>query len=767
MISVASLIALTAAIPWKVGPNLQLVWNDADYAPVGLQIAADDKNLSAAKLAGIQDFNLEVPVARDWKEAVAPISDRNYFITNNATLPNAKGIIVQPQYYRLTGVKKSGTLTVPLPGAEWALVVIAMSRDGSIIYNGVANVEKGVLRAPYKAATDADQIAIVYPFGESLEMEDLWSRLDARRDQVLKQVKNLKGEKGFRGLINPLGTSPYLSNRDNGFIPTDPMFRAEFEDYLEEKYRNLQVLAKAWGLRSLGEATDFSSISATIPLWNGTRGVSYYFNYKTNLVIPAESRKMQFWSDLAETISQTRVRRVHRILKSLRREAGVPILQEWLGWSWFFENPRSELTGITAKVSQPTPGAILASLAGAMSSNLRAATPGPLFATDVPFTPDLGKPEVLEDFSKVGVRGLFVRTSNPKDYTSIASMRMGSNFERPKGYYYPQNAADPAYTMKLGDGSFWLPAPNDGNRLQFGKDISGYQISDGRTPSYVIWRSGTSATTEFRLRNASLARFRSSSLIPPKIELTKTGFRITLDSNPVLVTGAEHPPIPDGELLRLEREIGSMVKYAQGQRKDVSVDLYDFKGFREILESNPETAFVIAQRVHSKLSMRLSNSSWIECENSNDNSFSEVVKDAGCSGGSYLSLRTPFADVSGTLSASVFVNQTTSQGMTVWLAAKIPNLSDKDRIKLRIGGQLIPIRGNGVSPYGSGFAWYNLGVTRLPAVRNEVRIEVNGVASTNVAFDCLAFTDAAFLPKNTVLPEFFIPKIEEDPKSGN
>jgi len=766
MISVSLLFVATIARTWTVGPNLQLQWNGADYQPVGIQLSPDDKNIKAAKEAGIQDFNLEVPISRNWREASSQVEDKNFFLTVNSSLPNAKGIIIQPQYYRLNNIRKSGTLTLPLPGIDSALVVIAMTRDGSMVSQKTVPVEKGVLNVSYKAATDADQIALIFPMGESFEMEDLWSRLDSRRDQVIRQLKSLKDSKGLRGIINPLGTAPYLANRDSGFVPTDPMFLAEFEDYLEEKYRNLDTLSRSWGLRNLGEAKGFQDISSFVPLWNGPRGVSYFYNWKTKTLVSAENKKSQFWQDVSEAISRTRVRRIHRIIRSIKKEAGVPVFQEWLGWSWFLENPMGELTGVVAKVGQNTPSGILNSVAGAMSSNLRASNPGPIFATDVVYSPDLSKPDVLEDFSKVGIRGIFIRTNEVKDFAGIAAIKLGTPTERPRGTYYPQNASDPAFTLRLSDGSWWLPSPTDGNRINLGTDVSAYQTSDGKNTTYAIWKNGPASVVEFRLLNATNAKFRTTSSIVSKIDLTKTGFRVMLDSSPLIISDADHVPVPESELSRLEREITKMVEYTKSKRQDLSMDVYELRDFKDLVDTAPHKALANAQKVHDRLSLAVSNSIWAECESSSDNTFSEVVKDAGCSNGSYLSVRTPFADISGPLYANVVVPQRTNQQMEIWISAKIPNSADKERIKVKIGGQVLSLQGAGVNPYGSGFAWYKLGTTRLPAVRSEVKIEVNGVSSTNVGFDSIVLAAQSFVPRSILIPEFLIPEPVKPDKGG-
>lgn len=762
-----SLIAfLTVASNWTVGNQLQLNWGGTDYVPVGLQVEANSKQVPEAMAAGIKNFNLEVPASGSWKDVASKMGDSQYFLTVNSALPSAKGIIIQPQYYRLNNILNPGKITANLPGANKALVVIALARDGSIVSQKVTDVVGGVLKTDVKAMSDTAQVALIYPMGESLEMEDLWERLDERRDQILRQVRIMGNQPGLRGIINPLGSTPYLVNQDNGFIPSSPTFQAEFAEYLSDKYRNVLTMIQAWHLQA-SDIESFTEASQVIPLWNGNRGVKGIYLSKRDLILPVENTKRSsFWADVSESISKTRVRRVHRIIRSIRRAASVPVMQDWAGWSWFFENPENELTGLSIHLNKFSPSGLLNSLSGAMSSNLRSRNPGPIFAVDVPYSAELDQPGVIDDLNSFGIRGLFVRAEKSEDLGKIAKMTLGKPDARPKAFYFPVNATNPAFVQKLPGNLLWLPSPADGNRLDFGPDLSGYQIMDGKNPSFVIWANGPRTTMDFLLLNPSSVTVKGLGALPPVVTLTKTGLRIELDHSPIVITGASTFPVPMSEVIRMEREINQLFALAASNRTDVTSETVDYRNYRAQLVEAPSKAYTLGKKVMKSLSSTLTGAVWAEFESTNTHLFSEITNDAGCSNGASLSLKTPLGQATGLVSAKLSVPQRSTGPMELWIAARIPNPADKANIRVKVGGQLLTLTGPPMSPYGSGYAWYNCGTTRLPSARTDVIVELTGSPTTDLSLDCLLLSPQPFQPINVQMPELLVNLPKTPPKTG-
>ncbi len=771
--------AAFAAPAWNIGPNLQYQWGGTDYLPIGVQAEYSSPILGQAKQAGLQNFNVEIPLNASWREACEQLAGTNYFLTLNTAMPAAKGFIIQPQHYRIANIQNPTTISVNLPGATKAYVAVALRRDLTVISEKLMTVENGVLRANVKATSDTDQVVYIYPLAESLEMEDLWDRLDERRDMVIKQFRQMGAQPGLRGIINPLGTTPYLASQDSSFVPTSVTFQREFADFLEQKYRNINTLVKAWQLRGFDfeirededtlvqDRTAFALAAKLVPLWNGQKGLPLMLDPATEMSYSVETKKSMFWSDLAEAIAQTRARRVHRIVRSLRKEINVPLIQEWNGWSWFFEAPECEFNGLSTRLSKLTPSGLVASLSSPLSSSLRIRNSVPLLATDVPIPSEGVTQDALDTMSGLGVRGAFFRVTNADQLGKLKTVGGLDASGRPKAFFYPQNAFNPIQPRLLGGATWLLPSPADGNRIDLGPEISCYSVSQNGVNQYVLWTDKTPGTFNFRFPEYKTALIKSMGGIAPTITANKDLVQIPIDSVPLIILGASAPPVPDAELTRLKKDITQITEWADAVRKDVSTEVYDFRQFDDQLKYNPYQALQLAQRTLKRIGGIAAGGNWGEWELSSDNLFSEVVKEAGCSNGAYLSLKTPLGEATGAVYATLGVPQRSTGALDVWLAAKIPSPQDRARMKVKIAGQTLQVKGEPVGVYGSGFGWYNLGQTRLPSNRTDFRVEITGISSTEVGLDVLCLSPQPFIPNNVSYPAWTFPTAPNPPKKGS
>jgi hypothetical protein len=243
---------------------------------------------------------------------------------------------------------------------------------------------------------------------------------------------------------------------------------------------------------------------------------------------------------------------------------------------------------------------------------------------------------------------------------------------------------------------------------------------------------------------------------------------MTLDSVPIVVSGSVEPPVPEVELVRMDRDVTQLLAWAESEHRDITTEVYEFRNYPELAKTSPYKALQSAQKVHRDLATVGVGYNWLEWERSTDNTFSESVADAGCSNGSYLAVRTPFGEQTGRIHASLSVSQRSAASLEVWIAARIPNPSDRARIQFRLGGQVMRIQGEPVNQYGSGFGWYNIGTTRLPSTKSEFRAELTGVSSTDIALDAVLFSPQAVTPNGLFMPSFILPKApKKDPKKGS
>ena len=76
------------------------------------------------------------------------------------------------------------------------------------------------------------------------------------------------------------------------------------------------------------------------------------------------------------------------------------------------------------------------------------------------------------------------------------------------------------------------------------------------------------------------------------------------------------------------------------------------------------------------------------------------------------------------------------------------------------------LSGPPMSPYGSGFAWYLCGTTRLPSARTDVIVEMTGTPTTDIALDCLMLSPQPFQPQNIQMPELQLTPLKPVTKPG-
>jgi hypothetical protein len=157
------------------------------------------------------------------------------------------------------------------------------------------------------------------------------------------------------------------------------------------------------------------------------------------------------------------------------------------------------------------------------------------------------------------------------------------------------------------------------------------------------------------------------------------------------------------------------------------------------------------------LMQRVSTITWLEAETSKSTNFSEIVMDAGCSGGSALVLDTkiPSGDQIYNSEYSVFVRS--QQEQEVWLAARIPQ-QHRSGVSVVIGGQALTIVGEPTSPYGDGYAWYRLGTTKLAGSATSLQLTVLAPEGAELGIDTIVLTPLLpFRPQGTRMPLPAIP----------
>ena len=748
---------------WSINANHVLLWNATPYIPFGLRIGASEAEIRAAKAGGAEDVVVDCPPSPAIMKATVEALEREglrYILSISALAPTATGALVEPQGNRFTGITSKRTLDFRIAGAEEALVVLAVRRDSYVQKVYRVKGQDGSFSVEVNPPNDLDHMALIYPVTSSLAQLGAWETFDTHRDTLLTSLKHSRLGKGLRGILNPLGTFAARSGIRT-FVPTGRLFRYEFSAYLKQAYRNPQTCMRSWAMSGT-EAKDFDQLARMVPLWNGTRGIPSLWDPTDDQLYPCELRRSSIWRDLDNVLSSAEARRTERLVSSIRKVANVPILQEWVGWSPLYEGARHGLDGVAARTSGSSPSALAETAARAASSVFRWTRPGWFIATQVDMSgvaePAAQLGPIMDDLLSMGVRGGFLRTQDSALKSAIAQMQASRGADTalvqwsPKPLYFPEAAMNPAAPMRLPGAGWWLPSPDPGNRIDLGSFFSAYRIEEPSGSAVAIWSKQGKVRVKLQMQSPKVALFRSLDGSNPDPRAGKDSIDVTLSEIPLVITGISEIPIPQPSFEELIQRFDALLLAAEKRSVDTTEERYLFKDYLTGFPRNPGGNFASMQGVVQRLSNRMARYIWIEAESTRGSSFSEVLGIPGISGNNALSLRTQLATAGGEYTAEYTVQPRTDDEVECWVAARISS-TDKDLVRLLIGGQELSIEGEAVSGYGPGFAWYSFGKTRLGRVQTKAILRVKAPEGTDLAVDAILFYPGAFQAQGTRMPD--------------
>jgi len=752
-----------SGIPWSINEHHTLVWNGQPYLPAGLRVDGTPAQIKAAKEAGVEDVLVDLPSSgKGWADAFRALEDSKmrYLVRFDSLAAMAQGMAVEPQAYRVAGITTPRQVVLELPGATSAYVVLASKRDSSIQSSGRVPVVNGRLTYEAKPAGEIEHILLVYPETVSYEQPDFWERLDGHRDAVLTALKRNPLGVGLRGIVNPLGRTLSLPNQDLRFVPSSPYFRMELREQLERRYRSIKTAVQSWGIGTHDFET-FDDMARLVPLWQGSRGVGMVLDPTTNRLYTCDRTKTNIWSDIREVVSAAEARRFGRLVAAIRAVADVPVIQEWAGWASVYESSSPPLDGLGMRAAGTTPSAIAETASRASSSLLRWSTRGWLVATEV--DPGVGAdaaaqlPNVIDDLAGLGARGFFVRTELPALAKAVAAEATKRAAEvslastSPQAVYFPENALNPATVQRLPGGRWWLPTPDDGNRIDLGSTFSAYRILGRGGNAIAMW---TNRPGRYRLRmtNTKTVQFASVGGLDPNMKLVKGGVEVTLSEIPVIISNTEEVPIPEPAYYETMAQFDVLLKEAQTRGSDIITERVYFTDHINGFERNPGGAFPQMRQILRRAASKVGRATWVEAERSTETNFSEAESLPGCSGGGALALRTGIPAGAEGYFADFSIQVKTKEEQEVWIAAKIPAERRGD-VRVIIDGQTLSITTDPLSSYGQGFAWYKLGTTRLAGTKAALRFEVKGAPGVEIGLDVLLLTPRAFRPSGINPPD--------------
>lgn len=753
-----------AASEWRINEHHTLLWDGVPYLPVGLRVEGTPERVAEAKSAGIADLVLELPASGVGWDATLQAADAagmRYVVCLNSLAPTAKGIVVEPQGYRVRGITENRALSLKLPGATRALIVLMTDRDGVVESTQMVSIVDGLLQTTVEPKNSLDHTLLIYPEMASLDLPDFWEGFDRHRDALVGALLRHRPGPGLRGVLNPLGAVVRLATRDVGTIPTSPYFRDEFQSYLETRYRNVETNQRAWSMSS-SPITTFRQMARLVPLWNGTKGVSLLWDPVENQTFVCNSKYSTIWSDLESTIGSIAARRYSRLAAAIRATCDVPVVQEWAGWASPYESATPAVDGVGMESVGISPSEIAASAGCAASSLLRWRTPGWLVATDVELQGAVNPADalrpVLDDLASLGARGWFVRSRDAAAIQALAaeaalrSRDVSFSQWSPSAVYFPENATNPAVAQRLPGGKWWLPSPANGNRIDLGSDFFGYRYESGATSFFALWTLRGTARVQLRMLDPKIAQFESADGTDPQPKLNRKGVEVTVRDVPLLITGTTEIPVPEPALNETIQRFDQLLGIAEAQGRDASEERFFFRDALNGFDRNPSGSYALLRQQTSKLNLKLASYTWIEGESSRSNTFSEVLAVPGCSGGSVLSLRSQLNPGPEGYFAEYNVPVKSEAEQEVWLAAEIPPGSASS-VRVFVGGQTMSVSGPSTGRYGSGYGWYRLGTTRLGGNTQKLRIQVDSARGVAIAIDAIMISPTRQKPSGIFPPE--------------
>ncbi len=750
--------AQTKPSSWVVNPNNALIWNGKPYLPVGAAIEGTVDQIEKAKTAGLHDVLVRLPIDRDWTVTLDALeaAGLQYLIQINSLAPSARGIVVEPEAYRITGITGPITGSIEVPGAQEALLILVTQRDGSVQLTEKRPVTNGKLALDLDPGSELEHVLLIYPTVLEARIPDYWAGLDQHRDTLLTRLRAMKERPGLRGIVNPLGKVLQFPNPRTQFVPTSPLFQMELEQFLRRKYTTVTTALKSWSIT----APDFDSfrpLSRMIPLWSAQRGVPYLYDSVNDRTYKVDSKQSLAWRDIQEVMYSTSDRRYQRLSNSIRAIANVPIIQDWQGWTGPYEGTATSLTGIGIRLGESEATKRTDEASRPASSILRWTKPGWLVVTNAPLG-EQSLSDQITDLSSLGVRGWFMEASDDESLKKIAEESdrrandQGIANWKPTAVFYPEAATNPASPSPLPGGKWWLPAPMDGNRIDLGPLYGAYLYRDGIETVMAIWANEVPRRTKLRASDPKSLSFGNADLLELRPKIGKDWVEITIPTTPMTIRGASDVPIPEDAVLDSRKTMDGLLEQVEKRFGVAAEEKFSYNQATQTMERSPGSGYLDLRRQILGLSYRLSDAIWTEAEGCRNTNWSESRQTSGCSSGAALFLqgRLPSGPLGyyATYEADVRIEG----DYQIWVAARISK-ANLPNLALHLGDQILRAERGPLSIYGQQFAWYYFGSRSLGKGTNPITLRIDSPGYVDAALDVVLLTPRPFRPNGVMPPE--------------
>jgi hypothetical protein len=715
------------------------------------------------------------------------------------------GTVVKPSSYRIPRVTPEAELTWTVSDADSARVFVVDSKDGTAIHaEGRIRVSNGIATTTSDSRTPEGAVALLYPrktlfpTPESA-LPDVWQGFDAYRDRLLRVLSQVRFGPGLRFFLDPLGAPLGLFGEAEYLIPDSPAFLLEWEAYLTRRYPTMDDLLNAWGLvdRDLKDF-DFRQAARLIPLWANHSGLPFLYDLAAGRRHQIAGSGSRFWSDFHSFRNTSLAYYMNTMADLLKREvANVPVVYTRTQHHPIFTNPGRTGGFDGLGIAAYARGSALVT-SGADSVFSQALDSGRslwLVVTEMLDTtaPDPNRPGYasrdalffdLDWLRGIGAKGFFLNGFQVlperrirqtqllrvpeqvgwlKEYADRLDQSLDLAMRQPRTLPYPANAAGLVQSGPIGNGGVWMiPSLAPGRPLEFGNSYAGYTISLPEGDVTVLWSLRGPRETRLYAINPSAIQATTADgrPIPVKADQKRRTATLLMDDKPVILRTGGQEIVPIEAVEDALKQLRLLLAQGAAQKANLQDIRYQVERVdAKYRQRDMVIAYIMAQQAMAAIVETLQPYTWLEAEQAQVNTFSEVTANEAASGGMFLQLNTANRPPRDGYSMQISFSVPADDTYTVWIACTPPGgqaspfawIVNTGEAQTSSNGEMV-----GVPYMADRFGWMRLGRVALKKGNNTFTLRVTdrapGLDRYHLEIDALLITRGNFNPSGTARP---------------
>jgi hypothetical protein len=746
----AAALALAAPL-WSVSPQLNLEWGGQPQNPVGLRIAGVPTLIQAAAEAGARDLIIDLPISGDgWTEAMAAAdaAQVRYWISISNRAPRSAGWVIDPSAMRRPA-PVANQHSALLPGANSAIAAVISDRDSALLRSELIPVSNGRAEAALPV-TAAGASLIFFAHRADGVSADFWQGLSEWRDQLLRTLRQNPPSPGCRGILNPLGADLRWP-RPGRSVPDSPLYRAELETLLTERYASMAEAVESWSL-SANRLRSLADMSRLVPLWNEDGGVSALWDPEERMVVRCDRRNSEAWEDISQAMRSAAQRRTGLVLQAIQAQAGLPAVQEWTQWDGPWEASETGFDGV----------AFTADLADGAQTGLEAASvvlrwgrPGAIIASGLqPGSSPEGLAAALAEMQSYGVSQAYLRASSEAEIRRVAAWLPSLSLEpvqRPSALFFPISARGLAEPGRLPGSGWWLPSPEDGQVVPLGRSVVGYRIMQSGRPRLVVWARRNPVRLRLRATAPERMQFASPEGLPAVSTVRRGLLEVEVTTRPIWSEDPGELPVPLEGFEELSSAVAGIIAQAGRGANLFGSEEFQFNRTKAAFQESPGASFTSLTLQLDRLARATAPFDWQEGERPSETTFVSGRDRAGASRGRVAVAECAIPLAGMVMNAIYDTAAKEDDQHTVWISGRFPEDWRQRMVALVQGVPLTPAS-DPVLQYGDGLSWLPFRAVGIKAGPAPIEIRFMPSRDARLEIDAVVLAKPSFVPEDGRLP---------------